>query len=351
MIRIGIIGTGGMARWHVEQAKKIKGVTIVSGADVSEERVKAFCGEHGIPKYYTDYREMIAREKLDGICNVTPDSVHAEVAIAAARKGLHILGEKPLAVSLAEARRMLAEVKKAGVVNLVNFSYRNSCALQGAAQFIARGGIGKIKHVESSYLQSWLNSFSWDGWKDNPARLWRLSTKHGSAGVLGDLGCHIYDLTTLLAGDIATIDCRLKCFDKGVRNNRSGEYVFDANDSFISTVEFANGAIGVIHSSRWATGHANSLRARVYGDKGGVEIDLDSGWDKYRVCTGVENMKSHTWTTVVAKPTPNNWERFVRAVRTGKNDPNDFENGVKIQAYLHYSFASDAAGKPVKVKY
>lgn len=350
MMRIGIVGTGGMATCHVDQARKIKGVMLAAGADISEERAREFCGKHGIPKYYTDYREMFDRERLDGVCNVTPDSIHAEVAIAAARKGLHILSEKPLATTLAEAKKMLAEVNKSGVINLVNFSYRNSCALQAAAKFIAGGGIGRIMHVESSYLQSWLNSCSWNGWKNRPGMLWRLSTRHGSAGVLGDLGCHIYDLTTLLAGDIATIDCRLKCFDKGVKKNRIGEYVFDANDSFISTVEFKNGAIGVIHSSRWATGHANSLRCRVYGDKGAVELDLDTAWDKYKVCTGVANMKSHTWQTVAAKPTPNNWERFVKAIRTRRNDPNDFANGTRIQAYLHYSFASDAAGRPVKVK-
>ena len=97
---------------------------------------------------------------------------------------------------------------------------------------------------------------------------WRLSSKHGSAGDLGDIGCHIYDMTTLLCGDIAEINCQLRTFDKGVPGNQLGEYVLDANDSFVSIVSFANGGLGTIHSSRWATGQANSLRVRVYGDEG-----------------------------------------------------------------------------------
>jgi predicted dehydrogenase len=350
MIRIGIIGTGGMAKYHAQEFSKTPGVKVVACCDVVEERVKEFAKEYKIPATYTDYHKMLREEKLDGVTNVTPDPYHAEISLAVIAKGLAILCEKPLATSLADARKMDRAARKRGVVNMVNFSYRNSCGLQAAAKAIAAGAIGRVMHVEASYLQSWLAHKGWGDYRTKPALTWRLSTKHGSAGVLGDLGCHIYDLTTLLAGDIEQINCKLKTFDKGHPGNRIGPYVLDANDSFVSTVVFKNGAIGTIHSSRWASGHHNSLRARVYGDKGAIEVDLDSAYDSYKICKGAKAQETAKWDIIKCKRTPNNVQRFIQAMRTGKKDPCDFTNGTKIQAYLHYSMVSDKTGRTAKVE-
>jgi predicted dehydrogenase len=349
MIRIAIIGTGGMAHAHAGNFSKIKGVQLAACCDVEAGRAAAFAQKWNIPRHYTDYNAMLDSEKLDAVSNVTPDKLHASVALAVLKHKLHILSEKPLAANLAEAKSMAAAAKKAGVINMVNFSYRNSAALLAAARLVRAGGIGRVMHVESSYLQSWLVGMAWGNWKTNPAWAWRLSTRHGSAGTLGDIGCHIYDLTGLLAGDYASIDCRLKTFDKGMPQNRLGEYVLDANDSFVSTVEFGNGALGTIHSSRWAVGHLNSLRARVYGDQGAVEIDLDKSYTEYRVVSGQKSINKAAWKTVICKPIPNLHQRFITAIRTGKNDPSDFANGLKVQKYLHYSFESDKKRGPVRV--
>jgi predicted dehydrogenase len=349
MIRIAIIGTGGMAHAHATHFSKIKGVQLTACCDVDAGRAAAFAQKWNIPRHYSDYNTMLNSEKLDAVSNVTPDKMHAPVALAVLKHKLHILSEKPLAVNLAEAKRMVAAAKNAGVINMVNFSYRNSAALLAAAKFVRAGGIGRVIHVESSYLQSWLVAKAWGNWKTNPAWAWRLSTRHGSAGVLGDIGCHIYDMTGLLAGDFASIDCRLKTFDKGMPKNRLGEYVLDANDSFVSTVEFNNGALGTIHSSRWAVGHLNSLRARVYGDQGAVEVDLDKSYTEYRMISGAKNIDKVAWKTVVCKPIPNLHQRFIKAIRTGENDPADFANGLKVQKYLHYSFMSDKKRGAVRV--
>lgn len=350
MIRLGIIGTGGMANSHATDFAKINGVRLVACCDISAERVQAFAAKHAIPRVYTDYREMLDREKLNAVTNVTPDATHAEVALVAIERGLHVMSEKPMATSLEEARKMRDAASAAGVVSQINFSYRNASGLQKAAQAIREGKIGRVIHVEASYLQSWLVNCNWGNWQNSPGLVWRLSSKHGSAGVLGDLGCHIYDLVSFLCGDIAEIDCRLRTFDKGIPDNRLGEYVLDANDSFISTVSFANGALGTIHSSRWATGHGNSLRARVYGNEGAIEIDLDRGWDEYRICNGEKAIREFAWKTVKCRPTPNNYQRFIRAIKIGSNDASDFNNGLKNQAYLHASFVSDSLRQPVAVE-
>ena len=345
MIRIGIIGTGGMAKYHAQEFGKTPGVKVVACCNVVEERIKKFAQEWKIPTTYTDYREMLRKEKLDGITNVTPDACHAEISLAAISRGLAVLCEKPLATSLADARKMDRAARKRGVREHGQLFLPQFLRAPGRRQGRRRRG-DRTRHARGGQLPAKLADAHGLGRLSHLANLtWRLSTKHGSAGVLGDLGCHIYDLTALLAGDIAQINCTLKTFDKGHPHNRIGPYLLDANDSFVSTVVFKNGALGTIHSSRWASGHHNSLRARVYGDKGAIEVDLDTAYDSYKICKGTKAQETAHWEIVKCKPTPDNVQRFIHAIRTGKKDPCDFANGAKIQAYLHYSMLSDKTGR------
>jgi predicted dehydrogenase len=350
MIRLGIIGTGGMATDHARRFQKIRGVALAACCDIREDRAKAFAGAYGISRWYTDHRKMLDDGGLDAVSVDTVDAAHAPVSIAAAERGLHVLCEKPLATSLTDARRMRDTAAAKGVVTQVNFSYRNSCGAQAAAALVAGGGIGRVMHLEASYLQSWLAQDSWGDWRTHDALTWRLSTRHGSWGTLGDVGCHIYDLATLLAGDIASLACDLKTFDKGVPGNRIGPYVLDANDSFVSTVELAGGGIGTVHATRWATGQHNSLRVRVYGDEGAVMVDLDRAYDRYWVVRGKTGMRKADWKEVRARATPSQQERFVKAIREGKSDVCDFAQGARVQAYLDASMRSARRHRPVRVK-
>ena len=198
MIRLGIIGTGGMANHHASQYTAMPDVKITACCDVSAERRTAYAEKWKVPHTYADYGEMLEKEQLDGVVNVTPDAMHAAISIAVLDKRLPILCEKPLASNLADAKRMLEAARKANVPNMVNFSYRNSSGLQAAVNVIQEGTLGNMRHVESSYLQSWLVSKAWGNWRTDQSFQWRLSTQHGSAGVLGDIGVHIYHLTSFL---------------------------------------------------------------------------------------------------------------------------------------------------------
>jgi predicted dehydrogenase len=350
MTRLGIIGNGSMANTHAKNFRQMPDVALTACCDIVEARARDFAHRWGIPQWYTDCREMLEREKLDAVSNVTVDAAHAPVSLEVISRGLPVLCEKPLATTLADAKRMRDAASKKGVVNMVNFSYRNAASLQAAAAYVRGGGIGRILHAEASYLQSWLVQDRWGDWRTNTALTWRLSARHGSAGTLGDIGCHIYDMISFLCGDIVEISCRLAAFDKGIPGNRIGEYVFDANDSFASTVVFRDGGMATVHATRWATGHHNSLRARVYGDEGAVEVDLDRGTDRYRVVKGRKAMREAAWKEVVCRPTPSQYQRFIRCVKKGKNDVCDFSVGAKVQAYLHGSIQSDRERRPVRVK-
>ncbi len=126
--------------------------------------------------------------------------------------------------------------------------------------------------------------------------------------------------------------------------------MLDANDSFVSTVTLAGGALGTVHATRWATGHMNSLRVRVYGDEGAVEVDLDRSYDQYRISTGKQGIRKAQWKDVTCRKTPTQYARFIAAIKAARSDVSDFANGARVQAYLASSFQSDATGRPVKVK-
>lgn len=347
MVNIGVVGTGNMANaYHARVLSEIEGVAISACCDVRKETANEFAKKWSVPNVYTDYREMLANEPLAGICNVTPDSMHAEVAIAAVKAGVSVLCEKPMAVTVDEAKKMVAALEGSDVIHMVNYSKRDFPGLRGAKTVIESGEIGRIMHVECSYLQGWLSSMDWDQAKEKTSWLWRLSTAHGSNGDLGDLGCHIYDMASFLCGDIESISCRLKTFEKPVPENKLGEYVFDANDGFVASVKFKNGAIGTIQSTRWASGYRNREFIRIYGDKATLEFDANLSRDQYRFMPA----DSGGWTVVACASTPNNVQRFIESINTGENDPNNFYNGLKIQAYLHASVESDRLNQSIDIE-
>jgi len=166
-------------------------------------------------------------------------------------------------------------------------------------------------------------------------------------GVLGDIGVHIVDFATYPAGSVRNVHCRLKTFDKAP-GGRLGKYVLDANDSAVITVELTNGALGTIHTSRWATGHANSLRLEIHGDKGALQVDLDESEEQIKLCLG-KNVDTATWKTVAVPKTPNIYQRFIKSIRTGINDQPDFARGAEVQKVLDACALSDAEQRIVRV--
>lgn len=347
-VRLAIVGTGGMANWHAQQFNKIRGVAITAVCDIDEARAREFATRHAsAAAVFTDFGALLREAPVDAVSIVTPDALHAPLSLQALAARKHVLCEKPLATNHADARRMVAAAKKAGVVNMVNFSYRNAPAIQKAAQLVAAGRLGEVVHLEASYLQSWLPTKVWGDWKTSPGWLWRLSTKHGSAGALGDVGVHILDFASFPVGPIRSVQAKLKTFDK-LKGKRVGDYPLDANDTAIIQVEFANGALGVIHTTRWATGHANSLFLEIHGTKGALRVDLDRSQDELQVCLGPDIHKAK-WSSMKAPPVPTIYERFITAIRTGKPGAPDFARGAEIQKALDRCFESDRSGRAVRL--
>jgi predicted dehydrogenase len=347
VVRLAILGTGRMADIHAERFQEIADCQILAAVDVDQARADAFCKKHGIPTAYTSLEEVLARADIDAISNVTPDAFHAPLSIKCLQAGKHVMCEKPLALNYPDARRMVAVANKSGLINMINLSYRDWSCIQGVAALVQRGGLGEMRHVEASYLQSWLPSKIWGDWRTTPTWLWRLSTLHGSKGALGDVGVHIIDFATYPVGHISSVYCRLKAFRKAPRD-RVGEYVLDANDSAVLSIEFKNGALGTIHTTRWAGGHINRLYLKISGTKGSVEIDSERTTTGYRISAG-KDLDKGRWKDVATAPVPNMYKRFVNSILTGKQDQPDFARGAEIQKTLDACFKSDEEQRPVRV--
>ena len=342
-VRLLILGTGGMAKNHAEGFAAIPGVELVAGIDTRPEQLAAFRAAHGIANGFASVDEALAWGQFDAVTNVTPDAAHYPTTMPFLAAGKHVLCEKPLATNEADADAMAAAAAKAGVVNMVNLSYRNVAALQQAAKMVREGAIGNIRHFEASYLQSWLAQPAWGHWDRESQWLWRLSTQHGSKGVLGDVGIHILDYALFIAGlEAVEVSARLATFHKAP-GDRIGEYPLDANDSATMQLVLSNGALGTVAATRFASGHLNDLRLRLYGDKGGLEVSFENQISRLRACLEPD-LQTASWHEVDAPVLPNIYQRFIAAIRgEGAADP-DFARGAMLQRLLDRAEQSAGQG-------
>lgn len=341
-MRLLILGTGSMASHHATHFEAIEGVEIVGAVDVDPTRLGAFCDGHNIPNRFETLDAALDWDGFDAVTNVTPDAAHHSTSLKILRRGKHLFCEKPLATNHALALEMTEAAEQAGVVNMVNLTYRNVAELQKAREMVLNGAVGEVRHVEASYLQSWLVSHAWGDWRTEPRWLWRLSTEHGSNGVLGDVGVHILDFVIYgAATDIKRGFGRVQTFHKA-ENDRIGDYPLDANDSFTMSVEFTNGALGMIHASRFGTGYLNTLRLRIFGDRGALEVQHGVDGSSLRACVS-DDIEAPVWQDVVAEPVKTNYQRFVEAVTEGRSLDPTFRHATYLQKILDLAIATDHA--------
>ena len=182
-----------------------------------------------------------------------------------------------------------------------------------------------------------MTSDYWGDWKATDAFLWRLSQDHGS-GVLTDIGPSLIDFVSYVAGDFKTLRTDARSFNKGVRGNKLQGYNLDSTDSAVISAGFKNGAMGAIHMTRWATGEMNSLRLRIYGDQGGLTLDIEESGSQLKLCAGEDRHKAK-WRSVKLDKVPTVCELFVEAVNNNDltaSQP-DFAHGAKLQKLLEES--------------
>jgi predicted dehydrogenase len=235
-------------------------------------QVAAAAKKYGWAESATDWRSVLDRDDIHIVDICAPGWMHAEIAIAALEAGKHVLVEKPLANTLAEAEAMTgaaAAARARGVQSMIGFNYRRVPALALAKELIAEGRLGTVRHVRAAYLQDWLSDAG-------SPMTWRLRKETAGSGALGDIASHAIDqVLYLLGGTVTEVTGRLHTFvDR--RPGPNGPEDVTVDDAAWATLTLASGAIASVEVSRVATGRKNSLKLEIYGDKGTILFDLEA---------------------------------------------------------------------------
>ncbi|ALS29570.1 Gfo/Idh/MocA family oxidoreductase [Paenibacillus cisolokensis] len=286
-VRVGMVGYKFMGKAHSNAYRALP----MFFPDAPKPEMKAVCGrdpqgveaaraQFGWESAETDWRRLVERDDIDLVDINAPSDAHKEIAVAAAAAGKHLFCEKPLALTLDDARDMLAAAEKAGVKHMIGFNYRFVPAVQLAKKLVAEGRIGKIYHFRATFLQDWIID------PEFPL-VWRLQKEIAGSGSHGDLGAHLIDLARFLIGEFEEVVGMSETFikerpipssmtglsAKGSADGPRGEVTVD--DATLFLARFAGGALGSFEATRFAAGHRCTNAFEINGSKGSVKFDFE----------------------------------------------------------------------------
>lgn len=315
----------------------------------------------GFEEAATSWEEVVRRKDIDIIDICTPGDSHAPIAIAASEAGKAVLCEKPLANDVADAERMYAAAKRAGIVHMLCHNYRRCPAVTLAKRIIDEGQIGKIHHYRGVYLQDWIVDPEFP-------RVWRLERARAGSGSLGDILSHTMDLSRYLVGEPTEVSGLLKTFvDERPLPDGSGRGKVDVDDSAQALVKFANGAVGYYEGSRFAPGRKNYNRFEINGSKGSIVWDLErmnelevyiesgplSGFSTISVTDGKHPYVSAWWPPGHIIGYEHSFTHtvhdFLVAFEKGEVPSPNFEDGLKNQRILDAIERSASSGEWIKL--
>lgn len=278
MVGYAFMGAAHSHAWrtapHVFDLPLRPSMAVVCGRDAAA--VAAVAARHGWAAAETDWRALIKRDDVQLVDICAPGHLHAEIAIAALEAGKHVLCEKPLANTLAEASAMASVAARAssahGVRAMVGFNYRRVPAVVLARRLVAEGRLGQIRHVRAVYLQDWLVDPSFP-------LTWRLRRETAGSGALGDLGAHIVDLAQYVTGSLVSgVSAASATFveSRPLPDDASGgSGPVTVDDAALFIARLSSGALASFEATRFATGRKNQLRLELNGERGSLVFDLE----------------------------------------------------------------------------
>lgn len=321
---------------------------VLVGRDAAQ--VDEAARQYGWEESLTDWQQILDRDDIHIVDICTPGHLHAEIAIAALDAGKHVIVEKPLANTLAEAGRMAAAAQRArarGVHSMVAFNYRRVPALALARKLISEGRVGEIRQLRVSYLQDWLAD------EDAPMT-WRLRKETAGSGALGDLASHAADQVRFLCDSpIESLSGSLNTFVK-TRTGSNGPEQVTVDDAAWATLRLASGAVASLEVSRFANGRKNSLEIEVYGSQGSLSFNLERLNELQFFDATTDSGSQGFRTIMVTEPThpyleawwpaghivgwdstfTNQAAEFLNSIRTGTAPSPSFEDGFEVQRVL-----------------
>lgn len=315
-LNIGLIGAGFMAKAHSiayagmpmffwpAPAIPVKKILV----DINEEVARDSAMKLGFESYDTDWRKIIDDPEIDIVDICTPNNVHAEIAIAAAKAGKHILCEKPLSLTVSEAKEMYEAARDNNVTTMVAFNYRRTPAVQLAKKYIDEGAIGKILDFRGTYLQDWSAD-------PNSPLSWRFQKDICGSGALGDIGTHVVDMLRFLVGEFDSVNAHTATYissrpvQSGLADNLGTvkgsddlpRKPVDVDDQCCFMVQCKNGAFGTIEATRNAWGRNNYITFEIHGTEGSLFFNYERR-DELQVCFAKDGDDRRGFRTVYTGP-------------------------------------------------
>jgi predicted dehydrogenase len=343
LVKIGIIGAGGVARGiHIPGFRRLEGVEVAAVCDPKEEAAAGL----GIARVFTRYEDLLA-SGVDAVVVATPNYLHPEIVMAAAAAGKHVLCEKPLALNLAQAKKMVAAVERAGVVHMTAFTFQFTPAYRYLRHLVTSGAIGRVRSVRAAYIMALSRHLLG----------WRSRKELAGSGVLADIGSHLVHLARLACGEIQSLTAMKQRFREDATS--------DVEDWISFLARFESGACGTFEISRIGAGRGAAITEEtwieVYGTAGSVAFSAQNPWgveaalgedgrDPDRVmrrhAVPEEFLKVEGSPRVVSEGDPR-WSyrydqafQFVESVRSGRMQAPTLADGVRCQAVLDAAMAS-----------
>ena len=314
-LNVGLIGGGFMGKAHSlayaampmffwpAPAMPVRKVLAEANADLAATAAKRF----GFERSTSDWREIIEDPEIQVVDIATPNNLHAEVAIAAAKAGKHIICEKPLARTSEESKAMYEAVKDAGIVHMVAFNYRRTPAVALAKKYIEEGAIGRILSFRGTYLQDWSAD-------PNSPLSWRFQKSIAGSGTLGDIATHVIDMARYLAGEITAVSSMMATWiperpiqsggadTLGTTKGGGGpRATVDVDDEVITMLKFGSGAIGSVEATRNAYGRNNYITFEIHGTEGSIAFNYERR-DELQVCFASDGGDRRGFRTVYTGP-------------------------------------------------
>lgn len=315
-LRIGMIGYGFMGKTHsnayVQAAHFFQSEhkpVLKALCARNLEKAKPFADNWGYQSVESDWRELLKRDDIDVVDICTPNNLHKEIAIEAAKAGKMILCEKPLAMDAKEGEAMCEAVEKANVPNMVWYNYRRVPAVTLAKQILDSGKLGKIFHYRANFLQDWtINADVPQG----GAATWRLDVEAAGSGVTGDLLAHCIDTALWLNGSVKDVTAMTETFVKERVHAETGKKApVGIDDACAFLCHFENGSLGLFESTRYARGHKALYTFEINGEHASMRWDLHDlhrleyfdhsdesvvrGWRSIHVSDGDQPYMGHWW--------------------------------------------------------
>ncbi|MFH1743616.1 MAG: Gfo/Idh/MocA family oxidoreductase [bacterium] len=334
-LKAAVIGCGAIAQHcHIPGYLGNKGCELVAAADPSGARRKEAKEKFGVPRTYTSAETLFKRETPDVVSICTPNRFHAEQAVMALEHGCHVLCEKPLCLSMAEAQRIKRAKEKSGAVLMTAFTHRLFRGNQKAKQIIEKGDIGdpfmiRVRFAHGGPQPGWAMS----DWFYNP----ELS----GGGAMLDMGIHAIDLATYLLGPITAVSARVATLAKPIK----------VDDNAVMILEFGRKCLGYIEVG-W-TSKPGYTGAEIYGSEGSMFVDYSKGFSVLRGRTMPDGTVKSSWRTIDKKPATGGWaievDYFLRHVRKGIQPDASLEAGMDALAVALAAYKSAKTGKRVKI--